>query len=211
MIQIHHRPYGGPLFLANGGPMVLVNAKKGETGKSLQILVFGLFLAFTLAGAFLATFYLNLEEFLLYGYWGIFLINLIGSATIIFPVPGEAFNIGAAATLNPLYLGVIASVGAAIGEPTCYFAGRWGRKVIGDKYLERYQKAEFWLRRYGSFAIFIFALLPILIFDLLGIAAGAFRYPLWKFVLFCWMGRLIRSLLEAYLGWAVFGFLPWLS
>jgi membrane protein DedA with SNARE-associated domain len=197
------------MFPINGGPKALVNVKKGETGKSLRILVFGLFLVFTLAGAFFATLYLNLEEFLLYGYSGIFLINLIGSATIVFPVPGEALNIVAGATLNPLGVGIIASVGAAIGEPTSYFAGYWGRKVIGDKYLERYQRAELWLRRYGSFAIFVFALLPILIFDLIGIAAGAFRYPLWKFVLFCWMGRIIRSVLEAYLGWVIFGFLPW--
>jgi membrane protein DedA with SNARE-associated domain len=71
-----------------------------------------------------------------------------------------------------------------------------------------YEKAEGWLKRYGSFAVFLFALLPILIFDLLGIVAGSFRYPLWKFILACWAGRLIRCLVEAYLGWGAFGFLP---
>ncbi len=159
-------------------------------------------------GAFLVTIYIDFERFLVYGYTGIFLINLISAASIIFPIPGEITNIAAGATFNPLYLGVIASIGAAMGEPTCYFAGRWGRKVISEEHLERYRKADFWLRRYGSFAIFLFALLPILVFDLIGIAAGAFRFPFWKFVLFCWLGRLIRSLLEAYLGWSVSGFLP---
>ncbi len=81
--------------------------------------------------------------------------------------------------------------------------------MIGEKYSEGYQKAELWLRRNGSLAILLFALLPVLVFDLIGLAAGASRYPLWRFVLFCWIGRLIRSLLEAYLGWGAFGFFPW--
>lgn len=179
------------------------------TRKSSQVLIFTLFIAFTLAGSLLATFYLNLEGLLLYGYTGIFLVNLISSATIIFPIPGEALNVAAGAVLNPFGVGLVASIGAAIGEPTSYFAGRWGRKLIGEKYLEPYQKAELWLRRHGSLAILLFALLPVLVFDLIGLAAGAARYPLWKFVLFCWIGRLIRSLLEAYLGWGAFGFFPW--
>ena len=183
---------------------------KVVTRKSVQILAFILFLVLTLAGAFLATSYLNFKEFILYGYSGIFLVNLICSATFLFPVPGEAINIGAGSILNPLSVGVVASIGATIGESTSYLAGRWGRKAIAEKYLERHQKAEFWLKRHGAFAIFIFALLPILIFDLIGFAAGAFRYPFWKFVLFCWIGRIIRSVLEAYLGWGAFGFLPWL-
>lgn len=177
--------------------------EKVVTRKWFQISAFILILALSWISFFLARSYLDLEKLLVYGYLGIFLINLICCATIIFPIPGEAINIAAGGTLNPLWPGIIASSGATMGELTCYAAGYWGRKVIFGQYLERYKKAEVWLNRYGSFAVFLFALLPILIFDLLGLAAGSFRFPLWKFILACWAGRIIRCLVEAYLGWGI--------
>jgi len=178
------------------------------TRRPFQISAFIMIFALSVGFFYLACFHLDLRSLLVYGYSGVFLINLACAATIIFPIPGEAMNIAAGATLNPLWLGLIASAAATIGELTSYIAGYLGRKAILSGYSERYKKAEYWLHRYGNFAVFIFALLPILIFDLLGIAAGSFRFPLWKFILFCWLGGLIRCLLEAYLGYGIFGFLP---
>jgi len=192
----------------NLAPKVQFLREKVVTRRWFQISAFVLILALSFGLFFLARSYLDLESLLLYGYSGIFLINLICCATIIFPIPGEVANIAAGTTLNPLWVGIISSVGATIGELTCYLAGYWGRKVILGEYSGKYEKAEVWLKKYGSIAVFVFAILPILIFDLLGLAAGSFRFPLWKFVLACWAGRLIRCLVEAYLGWGVVGFLP---
>jgi membrane protein YqaA with SNARE-associated domain len=172
-----------------------------------QISAFVLIFALSIGLFFLARSYLDLESLLRYGYLGIFLISL-SCVTIIFPLPWEAVIIAAGTTLNPLWVGIMASIGATIGELSSYAAGYWGRKIILGEHSERYKGAEAWLNRYGSFAVFLFALLPILIFDLLGLAAGSFRFPLWKFILACWAGRVIRCLVEAYLGWGVFGFLP---
>lgn len=173
-----------------------------------QIVAFILILALSFGIFLLARFYLDLERFLLYGYLGVFVVNLISCATIVFPIPGEVINIAAGAILNPLLVGLVASVGATIGELTSYAAGYWGSKAIIDEHSEKYKKAEAWLNRHGSLAVFVFALLPILVFDLLGLAAGALRFPFWKFVLACWAGRVIRGLVAAYLGWGAFGFLP---
>jgi len=184
--------------------------------KSFQILAFILILALSVAIFILARSYLDLEKFLAYGYLGIFLVSLT-CVTILFPIPWEAVIIGAGAALDPLtleplfdplLLGMVATVGATIGELSSYFVGYLGRKIILDKYSEKYKKAEFWMERYGSFAIFLFALLPILIFDLIGIVAGSAKFPLWKFILACFAGRLIRCLAEAYLGYGAFRFLP---
>ena len=178
------------------------------TRRPFQIAAFILILALSVALFSLARSHLDLRDLLVYGYLGVFLINLACAATILFPIPGEVMNITAGATLNPLLVGLIASGAATVGELTSYYAGYLGRKVILSGYSERYKKAESWLHRYGNFAVFIFALLPILIFDLLGIVAGSLRFPLWKFVLFCWLGRLIRCLVEAYLGYGIFSFIP---
>ncbi len=176
--------------------------------KSFQISVFVFILALSTVLFLLARSRLDLESFLAYGYSGVLLINLVSCATILFPIPGEAVNIAAGASLNPLLVGVVATVGATIGEPTSYLVGYLGRKIIPGGYLEKHGQAEYWMKKHGSFAIFLFALLPILIFDLIGIVAGSARFSLWKFILACFAGRLLRSLTEAYLGYGLFGFLP---
>ncbi len=142
----------------------------------------------------------SLERLLPYGYLGIFLISLISSLTVIFPIPAEAIIVSAAAVMNPFWVALLASIGGSIGEATAYFVGYGGRFVIKPEYSEKYKKAEEWMRKYGFWALFIFALAPFLIFDLVGIVAGIFRYPLWKFFLACWLGRIIRALLLCYIG-----------
>lgn len=141
------------------------------------------------------------ERFLGFGYLGVFVVTLLSSSTVIFPVPGEVFVFGAAALFNPLAVGIVASVGGTLGETTGYLVGYWGRKAVGEEYLKRYERAERWMRRYGSPTAFVFALAPFLLFDLVGIVAGTMKFPLWKLLFACWLGRLIRSIILAYIGW----------
>lgn len=185
--------------------------EKVVTRRWFQVSAFVLVLAVSFGLFFFARTYVDWAKLLLYGYLGVFTVNLVNSATILFPLPGEAINFAAGAVLNPLWVGLIASIGATIGELTSYAAGYWGRKVIIGEYSQRYRRAEEWLNRHGGIAIFFFALLPALVFDLLGLAAGSFRFPLWKFILACWAGKLLRCLIAAYLGylgWETLGFLP---
>lgn len=155
-----------------------------------------------------------LRRFLPYGYLGAFLVSLITNLTVIFPIPGELAMMAAATIYSPLWIGVVWSVGAVLGEISGYLVGFWGRAIIKQKYFERYKRAELWLERYGALTLFIFALAPFLIFDLVGIIAGGLRYPFWKFLLACWAGRLIRSIGWSYLGWSLYQWLeswfPWL-
>ena len=182
--------------------------EKVATKRPFQILAFIFLLGLTVVLVILVRNYLDLKAFLPYGYLGIFILNLLCSLTIIFPVPGEAINIGAAGILNPFWIGMVAATGGTLGELSGYYAGYLGRRVILDEYLSKYQKAELWMKRYGSLIVFVFALFPFLIFDLVGLAAGALRFPLWKLLLACWAGRVIRSIAGAYLGWGIFHFFP---
>ena len=76
--------------------------------------------------------------------------------------------------------------------------------AIGAEQSQRYQKAENWMKRYGSGTIFVFALAPFLPFDLAGIAAGTLRFPFWKFFVACLCGRLVRAFIQVYVVWAIF-------
>jgi len=128
-------------------------------------------------------------------YWGAFLISIIGNATLIFPgaVLVMLSNLGillygSTGLYGPIIIGLVGGVGAAIGETTGYVAGYSGREIVARG--KMYGRVEKWLRRWGAPAIFLFALMPF-VFDLIGIAAGILRFPFWKFLLLCGLGRTI--------------------
>ena len=151
----------------------------------------------------------RLAELKTHFYWGAFLISLIGNATIIFPgaVLVILSNLGillhaSTGLFGPMIVGLVGGAGAAIGETTGYIAGYSGREIVAKRRM--YGRVEDWLRKWGALAIFFFSLVPF-IFDLVGIAAGVLRFPFWRFIFFCWLGRTILYVVFvvlAALGWA---------
>ncbi len=144
----------------------------------------------------------QLEE---YGYLGAFLINLVANATIILPMPGQLLTFALGASFNPLLVGLASGFGGALGEMTGYIAGVSGRGVLHDN--KTYLTAVRWLRKWGVLVIFLFTVTPLPV-DLVGIAAGALRYPVWKFLLVCFLGKAILYTGMAYAGawgweWAI--------
>ena len=139
-----------------------------------------------------------------YGYLGAFLASLIATTSIIFPIPGFVI-VGAiaAATANWPLVALASALGNGLGETTSYFAGYGGAVIIHPQRSRFYQRAEDWMKRHGSLTVFIFALTP-LPFDVVGIAAGALRFPLWKVILAVIAGRLPLTMAGCYLahkGW----------
>jgi len=145
-----------------------------------------------------------------YGYLGAFLISLLSSATIILPVPGIAVIFALGATYDPYLVGLAAGAGSALGELSGYMAGYSGQGVFRKS--KTYLRMEHWMKRRGSLVIFVLAFVPNPIFDLAGAAAGILRYPVWKFLLFCFLGKTPRSILIAFAGaWALQGVLEFLK
>ena len=180
-------------------PMPKANASDKDriTAKMLvpRILVLVLITAATLAILLSRE---HLRRFATYGYPGIFLISLLGSATVFVPAPSIAVVFAMGAALNPLLVGVAAGLGDAVGELTGYLAGATGRAVVADKQL--YQRIVGWTKRHGLVPIFVLAAIPNPLFDIAGIAAGALKLPLWQFMLACWAGKTVRAVAMAFLG-----------
>lgn len=65
----------------------------------------------------------KLEAFSQYGYLGVFLVTLVSSFSVVFPLPGTIVVLGAAAIWNTALVALVASVGGALGEITGYFVG----------------------------------------------------------------------------------------
>ncbi len=145
-----------------------------------------------------ASFRDELARFERYGYLGVFLISLLGNATVILPAPSLAVVFSMGGVLNPLLVGLVAGVGEALGELTGYMAGYGGRVVIED--WQMYERLEGWMRRHGAATILVLSAIPNPIFDLAGIAAGALRFPLAQFLLSCWVGKTIKTITFAFVG-----------
>jgi len=137
------------------------------------------------------------------GYIGVFIMALIGSASPIWPLPGSwAVFIAAGLGLNPIILGLLGGLGEPIGELTGYTAGFGGQVAL--QRFKRYNQIEGWMRRWGGPTIFVVSAIPNVFIKAATIAAGGLRYPIWKFFLFCWAGKTVKSLAFAFAGYGLF-------
>ena len=137
------------------------------------------------------------------GYIGVFIMALVGSASPIWPLPGSwAVFIAAGLGLNPIILGLLGGLGEPIGELTGYTAGFGGQVAL--QRFKRYKQIEGWMRRWGGPTIFVVSAIPNFFIKAATIAAGGLRYPIWKFFLFCWAGKTVKSLAFAFAGYGLF-------
>lgn len=143
-------------------------------------------------------FHEELARFANYGYLGVFLISILGNATVILPVPSLLAVFAGGTAFNPLTVGLVAGVGEPIGELTGYLAGYGGQGVLENR--KHYRALRHFMERHGFVTIAIFAAIPNPFFDLAGITAGALRMPIWQFLLACWIGKTTKSLAVAWLG-----------
>lgn len=141
-----------------------------------------------------------------YGYLGIFVVNFISSATILLPLPGTASVFIGGAVWDPILVGIFSGLGSAIGELFSYFLGYGGRGLVSgiEKKQKWVKKVEEHLQKNGFWTIFIFALLPLPFFDIIGILAGAANYPIWRFFSAMVLARCLRNILFALTGTKLF-------
>jgi membrane protein YqaA with SNARE-associated domain len=132
------------------------------------------------------------------GYPGIFLVSLLGNATIILPAPSLALVFAMGSALPPVLVGLAAGLGEAMGELTGYAAGFGGRAVIENQAV--YERLKQWMRRSGGPTLLVLSLIPNPFFDLAGIAAGTLGYPLWRFLVISWFGKTIKTVAVAWAG-----------
>lgn len=137
-----------------------------------------------------------------YGYVGIFLISIAANATIIIPLPGVAFTTAMGAIFNPVGVAVAAGLGASLGEISGYLAGFSGQAVVEKANL--YNRLTGWMRQHQNLAYGLIALLAFIpnpLFDIAGMASGALKIPMWKFLIACSVGKILKMLAFAYAGY----------
>lgn len=171
-----------------------VEADRGEWLKKRAVFLLTLFLVLALTITLFVIFLQNpeiIKEFEKYGYLGAFLISLISTATVILPTPGLLLLVALGAAFNPVLVGLVSAVGGSLGELTGYILGYSGSRLAQSNRITNriYVKADGWMRRRGFVTVFLFSLVPFLPIDIAGLVAGALRFPVWKFLLACFLGK----------------------
>jgi membrane protein DedA with SNARE-associated domain len=125
-----------------------------------------------------------------WGYLGAFTISLTSSATIFFPAPGGAAVILMGTAFNPYLLGAASGVGSALGSLTAYILGRQTNLSQGQGLLPTVALRS--MRLFGGPIIFLGNLIPVLPMDLAGLAAGAARYPVLRYLVYATMANVLK-------------------
>jgi uncharacterized membrane protein YdjX (TVP38/TMEM64 family) len=96
-------------------------------------------------------------------------------------------------------VGVVAGTGGALGELSGYLAGFSGQAVVERTNI--YNRIKPWVDKYGGWAILVLSAIPNPFFDIAGVAAGIAKMPMRTFLLFTWIGQIIKMSLFAFAGY----------
>lgn len=171
--------------------------KANPAQKIMRIAAFIVALAITVAVAVARD---QLAQMPLLTYPAVFIVSILGNASVLLPAPVFVVVFVAGQTMDPLAVGIIAGLGAAIGEMTGYLAGFSGQGLVENR--PAYRRIQRWMNRSGVLVIFALAAIPNLFFDIGGIIAGAVRMPVWQFLLAAWAGKSLRLATVAYVATA---------
>jgi len=144
------------------------------------------------------------------GYPGVFFLSLLASGGMVFPIPSLAATCGAAGLdLNLIIVGVLAGLGETLGELVGYSIGFGGQSVVQRRRI--YKRARTWMIRWGIGVLLILSIIPNPIFDFVGIAAGALRYPMKRFLVTVWVGKTLKGLIIAHVCFWIVEWVRWLA
>lgn len=143
----------------------------------------------------------SLTQFTSLGLFGIFLVNLIGSATLFLPAPAIASVVAGGVLYPAALVAGVSALGASIGDMIGYFLGKSGKSVLIKKDAHfLFTVVQDMFHKYGGIIIFLFALVPNPFFDAVGILAGMFFYPPKRFFVVMFVARFLRNLILASVG-----------
>ena len=204
--------------------MASVNNKWNKLGRwEYWVGILGIVLTIALAAAvvYYWEFVQQLEH---YGYLGAFLISVIGGATILAPVPMTpvVFALGAvlkpafAPYMGPVFVGAAAGLGETIGGVAIYMTGYGGGTALANSNHRHiraaYSRMLYWIEKRGSLTLFILSAIINPFFYPAGLAAGALRFGIWRYIIICWAGKTIKGMTVAFAGyWGLRGILRMLG
>lgn len=131
----------------------------------------------------------RIAEFILLNYVTLFIGCFLANSGVFLPAPGLVLVTSAAIIMNPVYVTLLSAAGFCIGECVGYFSGYTGREIFKEKAGDRFKRM---FNQKGNMIIYIFSVLPLPLFDCIGVYAGYIKYSYRDFIIFCFLGKLTK-------------------
>ena len=74
-----------------------------------------------------------------------------------------------------------------------------------------YARVRGWMDRWGTYVVLILSVIPNPIFDFMGMAAGALRYPIKRFLIVVWIGKTAKGVIVAHACYWIVQWVEWLG
>ncbi len=126
-------------------------------------------------------------------YLGLMGLCFLANSTVLLPAPSLMIAASCALILNPWLVAVFAALGSSLGEFVGYAFGSISKEispklqVLLDKFLSKIKNQNLF--------VFILALLPLPLFDVVGIYSGGTKMNPIKFFVACYIGKFIKLII----------------
>lgn len=130
-------------------------------------------------------------------YLGFAIICFFGSAIVFLPFPLTIFVALSALYLNPIIVGFLGGFVVSLGSLMSYLVGREGKVIFED--IKGYNKVHNWATKNmrGFWSILFLSLLPLPLFDFIGVTAGVLGLKLNRYFFAVLIGKTISYLFFA--------------
>lgn len=122
--------------------------------------------------------------FLKFGYFGVFLFNVVGSGTLLVPILAQHMNV--------FFLALATALGMAVNDTVSWLVGKSGDVILPRG--KKVEKIEGTLHKYGPVGLFFWSLIPFP-YDLIGLIAGYLEFPYIRFFIPTFLGKFVRFIL----------------
>lgn len=137
------------------------------------------------------------------GYLGLFFLCFLANSTVLLPAPSLIIAASCALIMNPWFVALFAALGSTLGEFVGYAFGTV-TKDLSPKFQNLLDKFTSKVHN-QTLLVFILAVLPLPLFDIVGIYSGGTKMNLIKFTVACFVGKLIKLLVYT----RMYDFLEW--
>lgn len=134
----------------------------------------------------------KIQEFSTLGYIGLFVSCFVSNLSILLPTSSTIIIIAASLTLNPFICIVVGGIGTAFGEQASYVCGLIGSSGFDTSTNKGKKITTKWFERNSFLTVLLFAFVPLPVFDIVGIIAGAKRMSWWKYTLAAVLGKVLK-------------------
>lgn len=125
-------------------------------------------------------------------YLGLFMLCFLANSTVLLPAPSLMIAASCALIMNPFLVALFAALGSTLGEFVGYAFGTITKDLSPEfqKFLDKMANKI----HNQTVLVFTLAVLPLPLFDIIGIYSGGTKMNLIKFSVACFIGKFIKLL-----------------